>query len=853
VFISGVATQGQTLTAFNNLQDVDGLGVISYQWSANGKALAGATSDKLLLTETQVGQLISVTASYKDLFDAAEAVVGSLAAPVANLNDMPGGKVSLVGDMLVGQKLQLNSSITDADGLGAFSYQWKVDGVDILGATQNSFQVTNNELGKQITAQVSYMDGHGTSEKISTQGVGAVKALLLGADGPDDMLVGKTLYDQIQGMYGNDTLFGGAGQDVLMGGLGNDELSGGTGEDTLDGGEGYDRALYGESANTSGLNFDFRWIYNNLTVGSVITVRDEFGQNDQWSSIEAVHVIGSTQNDNLHLSVGNDIASGEEGNDFIVGWSGNDLLFGNAGNDHFRQGSGNDTVDGGEGWDHVDFWADSGDLPDLGGYGVFVDLAKKIAMDSWGFSDSLVSIESVNGSQYADELIGDEVRNWLGGGDGDDLLSGMGGDDSMDGHNGNDIMFGGLGNDWFRGSSGNDEMHGADGWDWIDYWGEIGNSSEWGKRGVFVDLANNTAIDNWGYVDTFSEIEAVSGSNFDDVILGDEKRNRLDGQKGDDRLEGGLGDDELVGGAGKDTLNGGDGSDWVSFWLDPNSADFNTMKGVTLNLSLGKAIDCWGNEDVLISIECANGSSLSDSFTGDALNNNFSGHEGNDFLQGLGGNDNLNGGNGNDTLIGGPGSDYLDGADGFDRAVYLLSLNNYKVIRNNGGSWNVNFTGATSTTPVAERDGNDNMNRIERLVFADQVIALDIDGNAGTVAKVLGAVFGPDFVKNPFFVGIGIEYLDNRGYDYESLLGVAISAILGANPSNRQVVDLLFTNVIGVAPSADQAAPYVKMLDDKSYSVTSLAKMAADTPFNTAAVNLTGLATTGLPYLEFQG
>jgi hypothetical protein len=76
---------------------------------------------------------------------------------------------------------------------------------------------------------------------------------------------------------------------------------------------------------------------------------------------------------------------------------------------------------------------------------------------------------------------------------------------------------------------------------------------------------------------------------------------------------------------------------------------------------------------------------------------------------------------------------------------------------------------------------------------------------------------------------------------------------LGANPSNKQVVDLLFTNVIGVAPSADQAAPFVKMLDDKSYSVTALAKMAADTPFNTAAVNLTGLATTGLPYLEFQG
>jgi Ca2+-binding RTX toxin-like protein len=394
-----------------------------------------------------------------------------------------------------------------------------------------------------VTAQVTYIDGRGTSEKVLTQGLGAVKALLLGADGPDDMLVGKTLFDQIQGMHGNDTLFGGAGQDVLMGGLGNDELSGGTGEDTLDGGEGYDRALYGDTNNTNRLDLEFRWVYQNSTVGSLVSVRDEFGQNDQWLSIEAVHVIGSNQNDNLRLSVGNDVASGENGNDYLDGWSGNDLLFGNAGNDSFRPGSGKDTIDGGEGWDHVDFGEDSNDLRDLGGYGVFVDLANKMATDSWGFTDSLVNIESVMGSQYADELIGDEVRNWLGGGDGDDLLYGMGGDDQMEGHNGNDNMFGGLGNDWFRGGSGNDEMHGADGWDWIDYWGEIGNSSAWGKRGVFVDLANNTAIDNWGYVDTFSEIEAVSGSNFDDVILGDEKRNRLDGQKGDDRLEGGLGDD----------------------------------------------------------------------------------------------------------------------------------------------------------------------------------------------------------------------------------------------------------------------------------------------------------------------
>jgi Ca2+-binding RTX toxin-like protein len=696
------------------------------------------------------------------------------------------------------------------------------------------------------------MDGHGTSEKMSTPGGSFVRALILGSNSLDDVLRGQTLVDQLQGLAGNDTLFGGAGQDLLMGGLGDDELSGGTGEDILDGGEGYDRALYGEAGNSSAINIDFRWLYNNLTVGSVVTARDEFGQNDQWSSIEAVHVIGSTQRDSLHLSVGNDIASGEEGDDFIEGWSGNDLLFGNAGNDYFIPGSGNDTVNGGEGWDHVNLWEDPNDLPNLGGYGVFVDLKNGIATDSWGFTDLLKGIESVNGSIYADEFLGDELRNWFGGLAGDDLFYGMGGDDQIEGDDGNDIMFGGIGNDWFRGGSGNDEMYGADGWDWIDYWGEIGNSSEWGKRGVFVDLANNTAIDNWGYVDTFSEIEGVNGSNFADVILGDEKGNQLSGQKGDDRLEGGLGDDELVGGAGNDTLNGGDGTDWVSFWLDPNSTDFNSMKGVTLNLTTGKAIDCWGNEDVLISIECVNGSSLSDSLAGDSLYNHFNGNDGNDLMLGLGGNDNLNGGNGNDTLMGGPGNDNLDGGDGLDRANYSLSLSNYKIIHNNNGSWNVNFI-APITTLFTEMDGNDNINRIERLVFADQFMALDLDGNAGTVAKILGAVFGRDFVNNLYFVGIGIEYLDNRGYDYESLLGLAISERLGANPSNKQVVDLLYTNVIGVAPTAQEAAPFVKMLEDKSYTLTSLAKMAADTPYNTTSINLIGLANTGLPYLEFQG
>jgi Ca2+-binding RTX toxin-like protein len=854
VFITGVPSQGQTLTAFNSVKDADGLGVITYQWAANGKTLTGATADKLVLSESQVGQLISVTASYKDLFGANESVTGSLSTPIANINDLPGGSVSLVGDLLVGQKLQIKSSLTDVDGLGAFSYQWKADGVDIAGATEIAFQLTSKQLGKQITAQIFYLDGHGTSEKVSTQGGNLVRELILGLNSLDDVLRGQTSVDQLQGMGGNDTLFGGAGQDLLMGGIGDDELSGGTGEDILDGGEGYDRALFGESGNSNGLNLDFRWIYQNSATGSVVTVRDEFGQNDQWSSIEAVHVIGSKQNDNLNLSIGNDIASGEDGDDYLEGWSGNDVLFGNMGNDRFRGGSGNDTIDGGEGWDHIDFWEDSNDLPDLGGYGVFVDLANKMVKDNWGFTDSIMGIESVSASQYADELIGDELRNYLGGQAGDDLIYGMDGDDMLEGHDGNDIMFGGLGNDWFRGGSGNDEMYGGEGGDHLDYWGEIGSPSEFGKKGVFVDLSNNTAIDNWGYLDIVVGFENVSGSSFADELIGNGANNHLIGDAGDDRISGGAGDDTFRGESGNDTLNGGEGYDWIDSWFDNNPSNSTTYRGIEANLTTGKLIDSWGNEDTVIGIEGVHGSLLADKIIGNAENNTFYGNDGNDLLLGMGGNDHLSGGNGNDTLNGGGGSDNLYGENGLDKAVYALSLSNYQVVRNNGESWSVNYKGtATGATPVAERDGNDNVNRIERLVFADQIIALDLDGNAGTVAKVLGAVLGRDFVKNPFFVGIGIEYLDNRGYDYESLLGAAISARLGDKPTNMQVVDLLFTNVIGFAPTADQAAPFVKMLDDKSYSINGLAKMAAETPFNLTAINLTGLATTGLSYLEFQG
>ena len=89
VTITGTATQGQTLTVSNTLIDADGMGVIGYQWLADGTAISGATGTTLLLSQPHVGKQISVKASYIDLGLTAESVTSPQTTAVANVNDAP--------------------------------------------------------------------------------------------------------------------------------------------------------------------------------------------------------------------------------------------------------------------------------------------------------------------------------------------------------------------------------------------------------------------------------------------------------------------------------------------------------------------------------------------------------------------------------------------------------------------------------------------------------------------------------------------------------------------------------------------------------------------------------------------
>jgi len=189
----------------------------------------------------------------------------------------------------------------------------------------------------------------------------------------------------------------------------------------------------------------------------------------------------------------------------------------------------------------------------------------------------------------------------------------------------------------------------------------------------------------------------------------------------------------------------------------------------------------------------------------------------------------------NDTFKGQAGTDLFDGGLGTDTVVYSGPLVQYTV--NKSGSRYI-------VSEPTGSDGTDYLTNIERLKFKDKFIAIDLDGNAGTTAKILGAVFGKESVSNKSYVGIGLNFLDT-GWSYDNLAGLALEAA-GAK-TNDQIVSLLWTNVIGTKPTAADKQPFITLLEN-GMSAGALAHLAADTSFNTTNINLVGLAQTGIEY-----
>lgn len=171
VTISGTAEEDQTLTATNDLADVDGAIVIeSYQWKADGAPIAGATADTLLLGQEQVGAIITVDVTFNDGVFASQTATSAGTSAVANVNDAPQGSVTFSGAAVPGNDLTASDTLSDEDGMGAVSYEWFVDGVttSVLSAT---YAVQPEDVGLDVFVRASYVDGQGTSESVDSAAV----------------------------------------------------------------------------------------------------------------------------------------------------------------------------------------------------------------------------------------------------------------------------------------------------------------------------------------------------------------------------------------------------------------------------------------------------------------------------------------------------------------------------------------------------------------------------------------------------------------------------------------------------------------------------------------------------------
>ena len=99
--------------------------------------------------------------------------------PTPPANTSATGAPTITGTAQVGETLSAHTSaMADVDGLDnvTFSYQWMADDVDIQGATDPTYTLTEDDEGKAFTVTVSFTDAEGNPETLTSDPTGEVAA-----------------------------------------------------------------------------------------------------------------------------------------------------------------------------------------------------------------------------------------------------------------------------------------------------------------------------------------------------------------------------------------------------------------------------------------------------------------------------------------------------------------------------------------------------------------------------------------------------------------------------------------------------------------------------------------------------
>lgn len=201
--IFGSKAPGGTINAVlldGNSQPVTGNVVFS--WYVGTKYIAGSTSNVNFdsFNMSNVGTLdgvISVTAQ-------AGAETVSIKNVASLLNAPHTGAVSITGTPLVGAVLTATNTLKDADGLGSFVYKWYADNTLVKTSSDSTYKLAATDLGKTLTASISFTDKLGFNETSSVSKATKVVTASYKTSNLDDILTSTPKLDKLTGGLGSD-------------------------------------------------------------------------------------------------------------------------------------------------------------------------------------------------------------------------------------------------------------------------------------------------------------------------------------------------------------------------------------------------------------------------------------------------------------------------------------------------------------------------------------------------------------------------------------------------------------------------------------------------------------------------
>ncbi|MCC6070886.1 DUF4214 domain-containing protein [Massilia sp. GCM10020059] len=197
----------------------------------------------------------------------------------------------------------------------------------------------------------------------------------------------------------------------------------------------------------------------------------------------------------------------------------------------------------------------------------------------------------------------------------------------------------------------------------------------------------------------------------------------------------------------------------------------------------------------------------------------------------------IDAGAGRDAIQGGSGNDRIAGGDGLDTVVLAGHAAQYKLSASAQG-W------------VVEGEGRDLLDSVERIRFADTLVALDIDGVAGQVYRLYQAAF--DRAPDPTGLGYWIAAGD-RGVSLAVVAQGFIDSPEFASSygqlDNMAYVTRLYLNVLGRQPDEGGLAWHLDLLERGVASRNETLLAFSESGENQQA--LAGVIGNGFAYTPF--